>query len=105
MPGRRQTTLGLDTVPGYRRVDNITDWCRQQFRTQYPALQIAKDDIWSYLYGLLHAPDYRAKYRNDLAKDLPRIPFASDFGAFRDAGQRWHSCTWVMRLAPSMSCR
>ena len=77
---------GLETVPGYRRVDNITDWCRQQFRTQYPALQIAKDDIWSYLYGLLHAPDYRAKYRNDLAKDLPRIPFASDFGAFRDAG-------------------
>ena len=77
---------GLDTVPGYRRVDNITDWCRQQFRTQYPALQITKDDIWSYLYGLLHAPDYRAKYRNDLAKDLPRIPFAPDFGAFRDAG-------------------
>ena len=77
---------GLETVPGYRRVDNITDWCRQQFRTQYPALQITKDDIWSYLYGLLHAPDYRAKYRNDLAKDLPRIPFAADFGAFRDAG-------------------
>ena len=77
---------GLDTVPGYRRVDNITDWCRQQFRSQYPALRITKDDIWSYLYGLLHAPDYRAKYRNDLAKDLPRIPFASDFGAFMDAG-------------------
>ena len=77
---------GLDTVPGYRRVDNITDWCLQQFRTQYPALQITKDDIWSYLYGLLHAPDYRERYRADLSKDLPRIPFAPDFGAFRDAG-------------------
>ena len=77
---------GLETVPGYRRVDNITDWCRQQFRTQYPALQITKDDIWSYLYGLLHAPDYRARYRADLSKDLPRIPFTADFGAFRDAG-------------------
>ena len=73
-------------VPGYRRVDNITDWCLQQFRGQYPALQIMKDDIWYYLYGLLHAPDYRAKYRADLSKDLPRIPFATDFGAFRDAG-------------------
>ena len=77
---------GLDAVPGYRRVDNITDWCLQQFRTQYPALQITKDDIWSYLYGLLHAPDYRERYRADLSKDLPRIPFAADFGAFRDAG-------------------
>ena len=77
---------GLGTVPGYRRIDNNTDWCRQQFRTQYPALQITKDDIWSYLYGLLHAPDYRERYRADLSKDLPRIPFAANFGAFRDAG-------------------
>ena len=77
----------LESVPGYRRVDNITNWCLQQFRQQYPALQITKDDIWHYIYGLLHAPDYRAKYRADLSKDLPRIPFAPDFGAFRDAGE------------------
>ena len=39
------------------------------------------------LYGLLHSPDYRARYRGaDLSKDLQRIPFAPDFGAFRDAG-------------------
>ncbi|MYD89694.1 MAG: DEAD/DEAH box helicase [Caldilineaceae bacterium SB0662_bin_9] len=77
---------GLDTVLGYRRVDNITDWCLQQFRTQYPNEHITKDDIWHYVYGLLHAPDYRERYRADLSKDLPRIPFAPDFGAFRDAG-------------------
>ena len=79
---------GLEAVPGYRRVDNMTDWCLQQFRGQYPALQITKDDIWFYIYGLLHAPDYRDKYRSDLSKDLPRIPFALDFGAFRDAGEQ-----------------
>ena len=77
----------LEDVPGYRRVDNITNWCLQQFRQQYPALQITKDDIWHYIYGFLHAPDYREKYRADLSKDLPRIPFAPDFGAFRDAGE------------------
>ncbi len=77
---------GLETVPGYRRVDNITDWCLQKFRGQYPALHITKDDIWYYLYGLLHAPDYRERYQADLSKDLPRITFATDFGAFRDAG-------------------
>ena len=79
---------GLEDVPGYRRIDNITDWCLQQFRQQYPALQIAKDDIWHYIYGFLHAPDYREKYRADLSKDLPRIPFAPDFGAFRDVGEQ-----------------
>ena len=67
---------------------HITDWCLQQFRQKYPALQIDKDDIWHYIYGLLHAPDYREKYRADLSKDLPRIPFAPDFGAFRDAGEQ-----------------
>ncbi|MYC64655.1 MAG: DEAD/DEAH box helicase [Caldilineaceae bacterium SB0661_bin_34] len=77
---------GLDTVPGYRRIDNITDWCAQQFRAQYPDLRITKNDIWHYVYGLLHAPDYRERYRADLSKDLPRLPFAPDFGAFRDAG-------------------
>ena len=79
---------GLEDVPGYQRVDNITNWCLQQFRVQYPALHIIKDDIWHYIYGLLHAPDYREKYRADLSKDLPRIPFAPDFGAFRDAGEQ-----------------
>ena len=78
----------LDVVPGYCRVDNITDWCLRRFRQRYPDLHIAKDDIWHYLYGLLHAPDYRERYRADLSKDLPRIPFAPDFIAFRNAGAR-----------------
>ena len=82
----RAADEGLEDVPGYRRVDNITDWCLQQLRHQYPDLQITKDDIWHYIYGILHAPDYQEKYRADLSKDLPRIPFAPDFGAFRDAG-------------------
>ena len=77
---------GLDAVPGYRRIDNITDWCLQQFRVQYPALHITKDDIWYYIYGVLHALDYQKRYKADLSKDLPRIPFALNFGAFRDAG-------------------
>ena len=82
------TDEDMEDVPGYRRVDNITDWCLQQFRAQYPDLQISKNDIWHYIYGLLHAPDYREKYSADLSKDLPRIPFAPDFGAFRDAGEQ-----------------
>ncbi|MCY4526662.1 MAG: DEAD/DEAH box helicase family protein [Anaerolineaceae bacterium] len=77
-----------EAVPGYRRVDNLTDWGLHQFRERYPALHITKDDVWHYIYGLLHAPDYREKYRADLSKDLPRIPFAPDFEAFCNAGEQ-----------------
>ena len=43
-------------VPGYRRVDNITDWVLAQFRQQYEAPQLRKDNIWHYLYGLPARP-------------------------------------------------
>ena len=69
------------------RTTSLTGACSSS-ASNIPALQITKDDIWHYIYGLLHAPDYREKYRADLSKDLPRIPFAPDFGAFRDAGEQ-----------------
>ena len=37
--------------------------------------------------GVLHAPGYRERFANDLSKELPRIPFATDFHAFADAGR------------------
>ena len=83
-----QTGPNAVVIDGYARTDNITDWCQQQFQDRYPALHITKDDIWHYIYGVLHASDYRKRFASDLAKDLPRIPFASDFIAFRDAGAR-----------------
>ena len=78
-------TTGSRDRPG--RVDNITDWCLHQFRSRYNDPSISKDGVWAYIYGVLHAPDWRTRYANDLRKGLPRIPFAPDFGAFRDAGQ------------------
>ena len=84
--GGGQSTPRPSSWDGYLQVDNITDWCLKQFQDHYNDTSIAKDDIWHYLYGLLHAPDYRARYKPDLSKDLPHIPFASDFNAFQDAG-------------------
>ena len=49
---------------------------------------ITKDDIFDYIYGILHAPSYRDEFANDLSKMIPRIPFAPDFRAFTEAGQR-----------------
>ena len=66
--------------------DNITDWCLEQFQSNYGD-QVTKDDIWEYLYGVMHAPDWRQRYRHDLQRNLARIPLAEDFEAFRSAGR------------------
>jgi len=67
--------------------DNITDWCLERFRSHYGDASIGKDDIWEYLYGVMHAPDWRERYRHDLQRNLPRVPLAGDFEAFRAAGR------------------
>ncbi len=67
--------------------DNVTDWCLDQFRAAYPEREIGKDDIWEYLYGVMHAADWRERYKFDLRRNLPRVPFAPDFEAFRAAGR------------------
>lgn len=46
-------------------------------------------NIFFYVYGVLHAPDYRRTFAADLKKSLPRIPQVStsaDFWAFATAG-------------------
>ncbi len=58
---------------GYRRVDNITDSILALYRDAV-GNQVTKDDIFYYVYGLLHDPAYRANYAADLKKMLPHIP-------------------------------
>lgn len=77
----------------YIRHEAITDWALKSFKKQYKDNSIGKEDIFYYIYGLLHSPEYRTRYANDLRKMLPRIPFASDFLGFSKAGRelaQWH---------------
>lgn len=83
--GNVQQGVLLGDAPGDDG-DNITDWCLDQFRERY-GTTVTKDDIWEYLYGVMHAPDWRERYRHDLQRNLPRIPLAEDFEAFRAAGR------------------
>ena len=57
--------LGLEASSGDGH--NVTDWCLEQFHERYGDESITKDDIWEYLYGVMHAPDWRERYRHDLA--------------------------------------
>ena len=86
---RRNESQGelLDDAGGLERVDNIADIALRAFRMRYADNAIGKDDVFGYVYGVLHAPDWRERFANDLAKDLPRVPLATDFYAFAEAGR------------------
>ena len=73
---------------GTNRHENVTHWVLAQFRTHYRDDTISKWDIFHYTYGLLHHPDYRERYQENLKRDLPHIPFAKDFWGFANAGAR-----------------
>jgi predicted helicase len=61
------------------RVDNITDWALAQFREHYGDKRISKENIFHYVYAVLHLPAYREKYALNLKREFPRIPFYEDF--------------------------
>ena len=75
---------------GLTRHDAITDIGLAHFQDAYPGRDISKEDLFHYIYGLLHSPEYRERFKNNLAKQMPRIPAVKtfdDFIAFRDAGR------------------
>jgi len=78
---------GDEVSDGYHRIDNIADEALARFRAAYGE-PISTDDIFHYVYGLLHSPDYRETYAADLKKMLPRIPLVTDPHPFIDAGRR-----------------
>ena len=70
------------------RLDNITDWALKQFTDRYgKAAAISKDDIFAYVYAVLHDPAYRETYALNLKREFPRIPLYPDFKQWRDWGQ------------------
>lgn len=73
------------------RREAITDEGLKHFQEAYPGQTISKKDLFYYVYGLLHSPDYRERYADTLRKELPRIPRMKTFEAFKafsDAGRR-----------------
>ncbi len=77
--------------PNFTRKDGVSDEGLAHFQVAYPGDKISKDDLFYYVYGLLHSPDYRERFADNLTKELPRIPCvkaAHDFWAFSQAGRK-----------------
>ncbi len=78
----------LDEKSELMCIDNVTDSALQAFRSHYGNNEITKDAIFDYIYGVLLAPAYGVRFASNLAKELPRVPFAPDFDAFAGTGKR-----------------
>lgn len=76
--------------PKLTRRHAITDAALAHFQAAYPNEVITKEDIFYYIYGLLHSEDYKTRYADNLTKELPRIP------CVKTAKDFWH-CTQAGR--------
>ena len=73
----------------YTRKDGITNFILERCRESYGP-KVTKEDIFYYVYGLLHSPDYCKTFAADLKKMLPRLPLVEkpvDFWTFSKAGR------------------
>ena len=78
--------------------EGITNSTLDKFRSYYKdssSKKIEKEDIFYYIYGLLHSEKYREKYKNNLSKSLPHIPLdpislklETDFWGFSNIGRQ-----------------
>lgn len=75
----------------------ITDAALAHFRAAYPDdPALDKESIFYYCYGILHHPEYLRSFKDNLAKELPRIPRVKsreDFWAIHNIGRtlgEWH---------------
>ncbi|MBE5775673.1 MAG: hypothetical protein E7337_17420, partial [Clostridiales bacterium] len=102
----------------YKRHDAITDEALAVFQAAYPkcyeyifdshtqrgitshlkqrpkaegGVELTKEDIFYYIYGILHSPEYRERFGTNLQKELPRIPLVdtnATFRRFAEAGRK-----------------
>jgi predicted helicase len=68
-------------------LSHLKDSAVAQFRRHYSREAITRDDVFHYVYALLHHPTYRERYAANLRREFPRIPLAPDFAAFSTAGE------------------
>lgn len=64
------------------------------------------EDIFAYIYGILHTPSYRKKFKEFLKTDFPRIPYPKDAAQFKTVAGVGRSLidTHLMRdAAPGLS--
>ncbi|MGL2914832.1 type ISP restriction/modification enzyme [Helicobacter pylori] len=61
------------------RYNAISGYALNLFRRHYGDNSITEEEIFYYIYAILHHKGYLEKYKNSLAKEAPRIALSEDF--------------------------
>jgi predicted helicase len=86
---KQQGSLFDQETDEYVRHDGVTDFILKHAKEKYGP-RVVKEDIFYYVYGILHVKSYREKFSSDLKKTLPRLPLVSEprkFWEFSKAGR------------------
>jgi predicted helicase len=97
------SSLMIDVIPNYHTMDtgkgfflknsskdnalfggddsNITSYIKNK-------LEMTDEDVFYYVYGVLHSSEYRTKYANDLRKAFPRIPVLKNKEKYVEIGRK-----------------
>ncbi len=65
----------------------ISGYALNLFRKHYEDNLIAEEEIFYYIYAILHHKGYLEKYKNSLAKEAPRIALSDDFKELSTLGK------------------
>ena len=84
---------GCQNLPFYiydkegKPLENITNWSLELFQNHYNNQEITKEQIFNYVYAVLHDPKYRQKYEQNLKREFPRVPFYDNFEQWAKFGK------------------
>ena len=76
-----QDSLFEDLDNQYIKHEGISDFILERAQSKY-GNEVQRENIFNYVYGILHSKSYREKFSADLKKMLPRIPLVSDYNNF-----------------------
>ncbi len=54
--------------------DGILEHGKSLIRDRHPELEPSDEDVFYYVYGIFHSPEYRTRYHNNLFREVARIP-------------------------------
>lgn len=69
------------------RYNAISGYALNLFRRHYKDNAITEEEIFYYIYAILHHKGYLEKYKNSLAKEVPRIGLSDDFKELSTLGK------------------
>ena len=79
----------LPGTPPAGRVSNLNPKAVARFQAALGD-DLAEDNVFYYVYGILHAPGFRDAFESNLRKEIPRVPLVENralFDAFAAAGR------------------